>query len=53
MSTMETAVALLDGRLADAERLAFDALSKVHPDSAHAAYTAAQIGIALELAWPR
>ena len=45
-SMIETAVALLDGRLADAERLAFDALAKLHPDSADAANTAAQIGIA-------
>ena len=31
VSMIETAVALLDGRLADAERLAFDALATLHP----------------------
>ena len=30
---IETAVALLDGRLADAERLALDALANAHPGS--------------------
>ncbi len=40
---METAVALLDGRLADAERLALDALATVHPESTHALNAVAQI----------
>ena len=53
VSMMETAVALLDGRLADAERLAFDGLSKLHADSANAASTAAQISMAWSWTWPR
>ena len=43
---VETALSLLDGRLADAERLALDALGSLHPDSWVALNTAAQIGSA-------
>jgi hypothetical protein len=46
VSTVETAVALLDGRLADAQRLALDGLSKLHPGSENAASTAAQFSMA-------
>ena len=50
---IETAVALLDGRLADAERLAFDALSTLHPDSANAATSRGTDRHRVELEWPR
>ncbi len=43
VSVMETAVALLDGRPADAERLAFDTLATLHPESMLAMNALAQI----------
>ena len=43
VSMIETTVALLDGRLADAERLAFDTLANVHPESNYATVSAVQV----------